>query len=486
MDPVFCSGGIYPVVNQNGIQTGSVNLPSGVQLAWFGNPAFSATEDILFGRYTNQLSAQIDAAVYGSDSLLPVWAAGNDRGNQTAAGHIEFQFSQNRFVVSTANRPQDGGSNGYDTMPPDSVAKNILTVGSIEDVNGGYNPGNNPDVSSFSNFGPTDDGRIKPDVCANGEGVVSAAYDDPADNGDGPYTNFSGTSEAAPTVAGSLGLLVELMRRYRGESYEPPASLLKGLLIHTADDIRQPGPDFQSGFGMVNAESAAELIQQSEETHQGQNIRTVLINNGAVVTIPVVATGSGPLKVTVCSTDPAGVEPAATVDNDTSVLVNDFQLQISSNGNTFNPWVLDRFNPSANATTGVNGRDNVEQVLIPNAVAGQTYNIQLSPASGETFGDDTGNPAPQQVAVAISGIESDPSLELVITSIVQTGADKFTLVWPALIGSPYRVQESLDLTQGSFSDITGDIVAETAIVAREVTGDPVTMSKKFWRVRKVQ
>lgn len=258
------------------------------------------------------------------------------------------------------------------------------------------------------------------------------------------------------------------------------------MFIHTADDIRNPGPDYESGWGLANSESAAELVNQSESTHQGQNVRTVLIQNGATVTIPVVATGGTPLKVTVCSTDPAGTEAAATVDNTTRMLVNDFQLRVTSGGSTFNPFVLNPANPSANATTGINDRDNVEQVLVSNPGANQAYNIVLSPAPGETFVDDQGNPAPQEVAVIISGIEPDPSLELIITSVTQTGPDKFTLLWPALIGSPYRVQESPDLSAGSFTDITGDIVAETAFVAREVTADPTTISKKFWRVRKVQ
>ena len=476
----------YPVFNAFGQQTGVINVPPGNYSAWFANSNFSTTEDIDFGRYTNELSAAIDDTVYASDAILPVWAAGNDRGDPTAGTHFEFNFNTGQIILSTAVRPADGGASGYDSMPPDSVAKNILTVGSVQDVVGGFSPGSNPQMSSFSSYGPTDDGRIKPDVCANGDGVESAAYDDPADTTDGSYANFSGTSEAAPGVAGSIGLITELIRRFRGDSYEPPASLLKGLLIHTADDILNPGPDYRSGWGLVNAERAAELVNQSESTHQGQSVRTVLIQNGATVTIPVVATGGTPLKVTVCSSDPAGTEAAATVDNTTRMLVNDFQLRVTSGGSTFNPFVLNPANPSANATTGVNDRDNVEQVLLSSPGTGQAYNIVLSPAPGETFVDDQGNPAPQEVAVIISGIEPDPSLELIITSITQTGPDKFTLVWPALIGSPYRIQESADLSAGSFTDITGDIVAETAFVAREVTADPTTIAKKFWRVRKVQ
>ena len=477
----------FLVVNGNGQQTGVQQLPAGVYLAWAGNATISPTEDIAFGRYTDALSAQIDANIYGSDSLLPVWAAGNDRGDQTTGGHLEFDFTRGQIVISTANRPADGGASGFDSMPADSVAKNILTVGSVQDVPGGFSSGSNVQMSTFSSFGPTDDGRIKPDICANGDGVLSAAYDDPADNTDSPYVNFSGTSEAAPTLAGAIGLVVDLVRRYRGDSYEPPASLLKALMIHTADDILNAGPDYKSGFGLANGESAANLVNQNEATHQGQNVRMVVIPNGGSVSIPVVATGGEPLKVTVVSTDPAGIEPPEVLDIDTPMLVNDFSLSVNRNGSTFFPFSLNKNNPNALATkTGPNSVDNVEQVLIDNPAAGGDYNIVLAPAAGETFVDDIGNPTSQEVALIISGIDPDPSLELVITSVMQTGADKFTLVWPALIGSSYRVQESPDLGTNSFTDITGDIVAEMNFIAREVTGDPTTISKKFWRVRKVE
>lgn len=479
-------GANYPAYNANYQFLGYVQITPGLYSAWFANTAVSQQEDFLFGRYTDDLSGVIDAAVYGSDTLLPIWAAGNDRGDPTANPQFELHPTTGQIIVSTATRPVDGGNNGFDSMPPDSVSKNILTVGSIPDVVGGWTPSSNPQVSDFSSFGPTDDGRIKPDVCANGEGVTSAAYDDPEDAGDDNYEDLAGTSEAAPSVTGSIGLLVDLMRRYRGDSYQPAASLLKGLVIHTADDILNPGPDYQSGWGLVNAQSAAELVQSSQTTHQGQCVRMVLVENGSTVTIPVVATGGTPLKVTVCSTDPPGTEPAQTLDNDTLMLVNDFQLKVASSSLTHHPFVLDPDNPGSNATPGVNSFDNVEQVLISNPSSLQAFDIEISPASGETFVDDTGTPVPQQVAVLISGIKPDPALALRIISITQTGADKFTVVWPALVGTAYRVEESPDLTQNSWVDVTGDIVAQSSLVAKELTADPATVSERFWRVRKVE
>lgn len=488
--------GIYPTYDSNGVFIGNSQVPAGTWITWGGDELISGTEDHTFGRYTDALSGEIDSIVYAEDSLLPVWAAGNDRGDQfTTQSHFEFSNTLGEDILTAQVRTRDGGNDGFDTMPPDSVAKNILTIGSVEDVTGGFSPGTSVSISAFSSFGPTDDGRIKPDVCANGDLVESAAYDDPNDPNDNAYAIFSGTSQAAPSVAGSLGLVAELMRRYRGDAYQPSASLLKGLMIHTADDILNAGPDYKSGWGLLNATSAANLVRQSEETHQGQNVRMVTVANGSSVNIPVVATGGEPLKVTVVSTDPKGTATGAPLlDNDTKMLVNDFSLIVSDGISTYHPFSLDKDNPDALATTnGPNDKDNVEQVIVATPTAGTDYTITIEPASGETFVDELGQNAPQEVAVIISGIDPDPSLELIITSVLQTGADKFTLVWSSLAGSTYRVQQSSDLTVGSFIDLTAgpsnlpvELVAPGNFTAYEVTSDPATITKNFWRVRKVE
>src|SRR5690606_10391855 len=75
-------------------------------------------------------------------------------------------FSTN---VSTAARVwKDGDDGGYDTLPPTAVAKNILTVGACYDIPGGYSSPDDVVIAPFSAFGPTDDGRIKPEIVAAG------------------------------------------------------------------------------------------------------------------------------------------------------------------------------------------------------------------------------------------------------------------------------------------------------------------------------
>jgi len=59
-----------------------------------------------------------------------------------------------------------------------------------------------PNFSSFSSSGPTDDGRIKPDLVANGDGVYSAL-----NGGNSAYGTLGGTSMSSPNAAGTADLL---------------------------------------------------------------------------------------------------------------------------------------------------------------------------------------------------------------------------------------------------------------------------------------
>ena len=128
--------------------------------------------------------------------------------------------------TSTAARAPDGD---YDCISTYGIAKNILTVGAVEDIVGGYTQPGDVVSTSFSSWGPADDGRIKPDICANGiqlRSTVSASTTG--------YGNMSGTSAAAPSVTGSLALLQQHYNNLHGSLMR--ADTLKALVIHTADE----------------------------------------------------------------------------------------------------------------------------------------------------------------------------------------------------------------------------------------------------------
>ena len=110
-------------------------------------------------------------------------------------------------------------------------------------------------ISPYSAWGPVDDGRIKPDIVANGADVFSTL-----ETSDGAYGQMYGTSMANASASGTLALLKEHYMNTHGGAVMKAATL-KGLVIHTADECGpSPGPDYQFGWGLLNAESAAAKI----------------------------------------------------------------------------------------------------------------------------------------------------------------------------------------------------------------------------------
>ncbi len=325
---------------------------------WYGNTILSTIESHLFGRYGTEAVGWDDIAV-AAPFYLMVKSAGNDR-NDTGAGAHKHNSTDCADPDFNDVHPQDGnGGTGFDCIPDGGTAKNILTVGALND--------DGTTQTTFSSWGPTDDGRIKPDICANGSNLTSS--ESAADDAYGPK---SGTSMAAPSVAGSCALLQEHAFNQLGGFLR--SATMKALVIHTADDIGNPGPDYSNGWGRMNTLEAADLI--NEDVTLTTTIQELSLANSTTYTINVTSNGLEPLEATLVWTDPSGAAQAG-LDITTSNLVNDLDLRISNGGGTTFPWILDPTNPANNATTGDNTRDNVENVLVASPTAG-TYTITVS------------------------------------------------------------------------------------------------------------
>ena len=129
-----------------------------------------------------------------------------------------------------------------------------------------YEPGtpvNSPGVGAimpFSSAGPTRDGRKRPDVCAPGEIITGAkSLGDPVANGTGygraDLTAMSGTSMAAPHVAGLVALLFDKITRTTGQ-YPDPEGVRQALIAAARSNIpgsTNPQWDPQRGWGCVDA-----------------------------------------------------------------------------------------------------------------------------------------------------------------------------------------------------------------------------------------
>lgn len=365
---------------------------------WWGDESISSTEDWKFGFYDNQ-AEDWDNIALNAPNYLICKAAGNDRGDNISGGNNHFvRNASGVWVASTAVRNKDGNTSGYDCIPTYSCAKNILTVGAVNKIgnsntNNGYVNAAGVVMSSFSGWGPTDDGRIKPDVVAAGVNLYSTYPDN-----DNQYSSISGTSMATPSVTGSLLLVQQHYNNVKGKYMR--AASLKGLAIHTADEAGSaPGPDYIYGWGLVNIAKAVQLITDSNYNL----IQERTLANGTTYSQGVASDGSTPLRVTICWTDRAGTPTGASLNPTTRMLVNDLDIRVTKNGDNSvtMPWVLNPANPQAAATQGDNIRDNVEQVLIA-APAPGTYTITVSHKGTLVAGA-------QNYSMIVSGIIGKPA-----------------------------------------------------------------------------
>ncbi len=353
------------------------------QWEWWGDTLISKTEDYKFGLY-NSSAVTWDQIAQNAPYYLMVKSSGNTHGSNGPAAGQPYYFGSSNKTSTDARANQ----NGYDQISTYGNAKNILTVSAISNLNYGYNQPSDVVLSGFTSWGPSDDGRIKPDLAGIGVSVLSTSSES-----DSAYAILSGTSMSSPNVAGSILLLQELFsQRNNGQFLR--SSTLKGLALHTADEAGSaPGPDYQNGWGLLNMERAGRVILNTD-TNYLLNERT--LTQGQTYSFTVVASGRGPLVSTICWTDPAGTA-STTLNDRTPKLVNDLDIRISDGTTTTLPWVLDPANPANAATRGDNIRDNVEQVFLATPVPGKSYTVTVTHKG--TLSD-----AKQDYALLMSGI----------------------------------------------------------------------------------
>ena len=324
------------------------------------------------GFYSNDARG-VDNISFNAPYYLSVWSAGNDR-------------------QSGANT----GDGGYDYLTDSGTAKNNIVVAATFEVLN-YTGPNSVNMSSFSSWGPTDDGRVKPDISAKGVNMYSSV-------GTSQYANYSGTSMAAPNTSGSLILLQQHYNELYGSYMR--SSTLRGLALHTADETgNSDGPDYRFGWGLLNVEKAAQVIS---DEGVASIIKEEVIENGEVYTFSVQADGVNDLVVSVTWLDPPGIIlPVGIEDVATPSLINDLDLRVSQDGGaTFYPWKLDPANFTAAATTGDNIIDNIEKVEIAGATG--EYIIQVS-HKGAALTNDL-----QAFSLIVSGITNE---QFAVTSL---------------------------------------------------------------------
>jgi len=451
---------------------------------WFGDTNVSQTVDWKFGAYTVE-AYNIDTSVYAAQTYLPVWTPGNSRGEGPVSQPVNHYYfppgSQTGYLVTGVTRSIDGDDGGYDSIHPQGNAKNLLTVGAVSNLVDGYTGTGSVQLPTFTPFGPTDDGRLKPDIVAPGVDIIMADSDDDVD-----FQLDSGTSFAAPAISGSINLLNELRETLHPSARPWFASTMKCLVIEAADEAGDyPGPDYRFGWGLMNTRQAAELIQNDATNGWKSFIKEVFLPDGGTIELPVQFAAGQTGKFTIVWTDPAGTPQTNAIDDTTARLVNDLDLEVlSPTGITNFPWVLDpdltNESPTtraAAATTGNDSLNNVEQVVVTNTSAG-LYLTRISHKGALTGGG-------QWVSWTMIGGEAQDKPLLVLSAPTVTSSNKLAFAWPSVVGQLYQVQYQDKLEEAGWTNWSGEISAIKTNTAVEVdmTGPD---GRRFYRVVEVE
>lgn len=305
--------------------------------------------DWYFGAYI-KVTQDWDRIMYNAPYYLMVTAAGNARQSNHNAS------------------PNFGKtSDGFDLLLGFTTTKNGLTIaGANTEIDSKGNL-KNVSVAGYSNFGPVDDGRVKPDLAGDGGNILSASS-----STNSSYQVSAGTSMAAPGVTGSLLLLQQYHEELFGKYMK--AATLKGLALHTADDVDTKGPDYKMGWGVMNAKSAAEVLQTKDYTSL---INEESLANGETYSITLTALDDQPLVASISWTDPESESiNRGDLNSTTAALVNDLDIRITKDGKNYFPWKLNPARANDAATQGDNRVDPFEKIEIENARG--TYTITIT------------------------------------------------------------------------------------------------------------
>jgi len=308
-------------------------------------------------------------------ATLPSWYPGCYNNDARDWDAILYTYPYYLHVKSAGNEGitnySGGLGAGLDKLTAEANCKNNLVVANAttnanppQYILGAWS------INASSSQGPTDDGRIKPDITADGTQVISTSSEN-----DTASATLTGTSMASPGVTGAIILLQEHYRNLNPGTFMKSATV-KALVCNTAlDDNSMPGPDYRFGWGLLDAEASANVITKAKN-NQNMLLETNLAN-GATNTYTVTLTAPATIKATLCWTDPAGTSRQNVANSPLPALVNDLDLRITKGTDTYFPWKLNLADLSSGAIKGDNLVDTVERVDVIDAPAG-TYTITVT------------------------------------------------------------------------------------------------------------
>ena len=290
----------------------------------FSNHSYGYNEKSQLSKYDAE-AAKEDRAVYQNPYLNIFIAAGNDG--------------------EDPNYPEYGKTKGP------ANAKNVLTIGAL-----------NLSATAKANFssnGPVSDGRIKPELCTRGEGIYSTFAQNSSD-----YMWMNGTSMATPAATGMSLLILEAYKEVSG-GYDIRHDTLESVLINSAEDVGRAGPDYDTGFGMIDLKGAVDLIKSINSNYPLVHLGSIGYNQ--TKSFSFTKNSDGEFSATI-----SWVDPSASPSTSNS-LVNDLDMVlVSKSGKRYYPYTLNPLNPTELAKQDrENHVDNVEKIYVKNLPRGE-------------------------------------------------------------------------------------------------------------------
>lgn len=470
------------------------------------------------GDYTTN-SANADDFIWGHRDMLITFSAGNEGADANNDGVVDNDSigspatAKNVLTVGASENDRQGNyqcDTGLAYVSHDTTYQSGQTCSSMGGQNALGTPGqrwgfttppistdptagNSGQMAAFSSRGPTDDGRIKPDVVAPGTWILSTysgkyreGYGDPinpknnAYQSDGwgmpvnPYYKyFGGTSMSNPLTAGAAAVVRDFYQKAYGANAS--AALVKATLINSAVDMLDenndgandndfPIPNVHEGWGRINIGTATDGSAQYDDT------RSATTGSSTAYTASVATAGA--LKISLVWSDYASTVAAA------ANLVNNLNLTVTApNGTT-----VYRGNVFAGGWSATGGSadtvNNVENVYVQSAAAG-TWTITVSGANVPN--------GPQPFALVVRGASSLTGPAVVSppaapSGLAATAASKtqINLSWVdnSSDETGFQIERSTSATTG-FTQIGTTAAGVTTFQSTGLTGN----TTYYYRVR---
>ena len=434
----------------------------------------------------NPLSAAWnDSRNRGSRIHSNSWGGGGNSYGSNARSIDDYMWKNQDFLIIYA---AGNGGSGSRSLGSYSNAKNSLTIGGTK--NG------SPFESMYgsSSRGPAGDGRMLPDLTAPAQGVASSKNSSSPSCG---WVTLSGTSMAAPAVAGSAALVREYLQRgyYPGgaasaaNGFAPTAALVKALLListrnMTGSGTRGPRPNSDQGFGRMTVDDVLWFDDETPKERlwilDDRSASSGFVDSGSEDTFSLNLTGASAFKVMLVWTDAPGSTSAS------KAIVNDLDLIVRlADGTTYRGNQGFDAGWTRNPSTARDDLNNKEAVFLE-SVTPQQISVTVR---AEAINDVALHP--QDYALVVVGsvdptCEEPPAAGVGNSATLDKSGGELTSTWNDAAGANHYVVyrgETPDFMSGNpdpWADQVQDEDSTTAGVQWTDTGALATSAHYFY------